>query len=91
MRKKRIRQLSIYEISAKHEIAQELARISAWMDDRPEILTWAEAGILPKKLKATGRRGGRMAIAPRSDSRQSELAIHDGGCARQTQTSLSDI
>lgn len=57
MRKKRISQMSIYEILAKHEIAQELAKISAWMDDHPEILSWAEADIQRKDLKATGRNG----------------------------------
>jgi IS5 family transposase len=60
MRKKRISQMSIYEILARHEIAKELAKISVWMDEHPEILSWAEADIQRKALKATGRTGQTM-------------------------------
>jgi IS5 family transposase len=60
MRMKRTSQMSINEIFAKHEIADELGKISAWMDAHSEILDWAEADIQRKDLKATGRTG--MAI-----------------------------
>lgn len=57
MRMKRTSQMSIYEIFAKHEIAIELGKISAWMDTHPEILDWVETDIQRKNLKATGRSG----------------------------------
>ena len=57
MRMKRTSQMSIYEISAQHEIAQELGKISRWMDAHDEILNWVEADIQRKNLKATGRSG----------------------------------
>ena len=57
MRMKRTSQMSIYEISAKHEIARELGTISRWMEAHPEILNWVESDIQRKNLKATGRSG----------------------------------
>ena len=57
MRMKRTSQMSIYEISAKHEIAQELGKISRWLDVNHEILNWVESDIQRKNLKATGRSG----------------------------------
>ena len=57
MRIKRICQMSIYEIFAKHEIADELMKISNWLDAHTEILDWVEADIQRKGLKATGRSG----------------------------------
>ena len=49
--------MSIYEIFAKHEIADELMKISNWLDAHTEILDWVEADIQRKGLKATGRSG----------------------------------
>ena len=49
--------MSIYEIYAKHEIADELMKISNWLDAHIEVLDWAEADIQRKDLKATGRSG----------------------------------
>jgi IS5 family transposase len=57
MRTKRICQMSIYEIPSTHEIAQELGKISGWMDAHLELLNWAEADIQRKNLKDTGRTG----------------------------------
>ena len=57
MRMKRTSQMSIYEIFAKHEIADELMKISNWLDAHTEVLDWAEADIQRKDLKATGRSG----------------------------------
>ena len=41
MRMKRTSQMSIYEIFAKHEIADELFKISNWLDTHTEVLDWA--------------------------------------------------
>jgi len=57
MRMKRTSQMSIYEIFAKHEIADELFKISNWLDTHTEVLDWVEADIQRKDLKATGRNG----------------------------------
>lgn len=57
MRMKRISQMSINEIFAKHEIADELSKISTWLDAHSEVLDWVEADIQRKDLKATGRTG----------------------------------
>ena len=57
MRIKRTSQMSIYEIFAKHEIADELMKISNWLDAHIEVLDWVEADIQRKDLKATGRNG----------------------------------
>ena len=38
MRMKRTSQMSIYEIYAKHEIADELFKISNWLDTHTEVL-----------------------------------------------------
>ena len=57
MRMKRTSQMSIYEIFAKHEIADELYKISNWLDTHTEVLDWVEADIQRKDLKATGRNG----------------------------------
>lgn len=62
MRIKRTRQMSIYEIFAKHEIADELMKISNWLDAHAEVLDWVEADIQRKDLKATGCSG--MTIEP---------------------------
>ena len=43
MRMKRISQMSIYEIFAKHKIADELIKISNWLDAHPETLDWVES------------------------------------------------
>ena len=57
MRMKRTSQMSINEIFTQHEIADELGKISAWIDAHGEILDWVEADIQRKGLKATGRSG----------------------------------
>jgi hypothetical protein len=57
MRIKRTGQMSIYETFAKHEIADELKKISNWLDTHTEVLDWVEADIQRKELKATGRIG----------------------------------
>lgn len=43
MRTKRTSQMSIYEIYAEHEIADELMKISNWLDAHIKVLDWAEA------------------------------------------------
>ena len=57
MRMKRTSQMSIYEIFAKHKIADELIKISNWLDAHPEVLDWVERDIQRKDLKSTGRSG----------------------------------
>ena len=57
MRMKRTSQMSIYEIFAKHKIADELIKISSWLDAHTEVLDWVEANIQRKDLKSTGRSG----------------------------------
>ena len=57
MRIKRTSQMSIYEILTKHKIADELDKISSWLDAHTEVLDWVEADIQRKDLKPTGRCG----------------------------------
>lgn len=57
MRMKCTSQMSINEIFAKHAIADELGRISVWLDAHSEILSWVESDIQRPGLKATGRTG----------------------------------
>ncbi|MEO6562608.1 MAG: hypothetical protein ABIN99_06120 [Nitrosospira sp.] len=57
MRVKNVMQTSIYEIFASHELAQELKRISEWLDGHAEILDWVEADLQKDGIKDTGRRG----------------------------------
>ena len=57
MRMKRTSQISIYEIFAKYEIADELFKISSWLDAHTEVLDWVEADIQRKDMKSTGRSG----------------------------------
>ena len=48
MRKKRITQRSIFDSQyADHPIGQELANISTWLDEHPELLGFVEADISP--------------------------------------------
>ena len=57
MRIKRITQASIYEIFTRHELAQELKVISAWLDCHTQILDWVEADLCREGIKDTGRLG----------------------------------
>ncbi len=43
MRMKRTSQMNIYEIFAKHKIADELIKTSSWLDAHTEVLDWVEA------------------------------------------------
>jgi len=40
-----------------YAIADELFKISSWLDTHTEVLDWVEADIQHKNLKATGRNG----------------------------------
>ena len=45
MRETRTAQQSIFESSTDHEIARELKRISAWLDEHPELLERVAADV----------------------------------------------
>lgn len=50
VRKKRTSQMSIYEIFAQHEIADELIKISNWLDAHTGSLDWVEADIYNARI-----------------------------------------
>lgn len=49
--------MSIYEILAKHEIADKLKKISNWLDAHTEVLDWAEADTYNVKILKPQRAG----------------------------------
>jgi len=57
MRQRRIDQISIFERFAKHEIGQELAAISLWIDRHPAIVDLVMADLCQRKVLPTGREG----------------------------------
>ena len=57
MRETRTAQQSIFQSSTDHEISRELARISMWLDQHPELLTLVEADLIYRGGSKRGRRG----------------------------------
>ncbi len=57
MRKLRTAQASIFEVFAEHEIGRELQAMSAWLDERPELLEWVGHDLGTADVQRTGREG----------------------------------
>ena len=57
MRETRNAQASIFDCYAKHEIGNELARISDILDNCPGIIDWVEADLACDGTRQTGRAG----------------------------------
>jgi transposase, IS5 family len=57
MRQERTVQASIFDLFAGHEIGRELKAMSAWLDDRRELVGLAAADLRQEGVKATGRQG----------------------------------
>ncbi len=57
MRKKRTSQVSIFDQFAEHEIGQELAKMSQWLDAHPEVVEWINKELRIPDVKETGREG----------------------------------
>lgn len=57
MRTKRTTQISIFDRFAEHEIGRELAALSRWLDDHPEVLDGVASDLRMSRVKATGRTG----------------------------------
>ncbi len=57
MRKIRTAQASIFEVFAEHEIGRELQAMSAWLDERPELLEWVGHDLGTADVQRTGREG----------------------------------
>jgi IS5 family transposase len=55
MRQERTVQASIFDLFAGHEIGRELKAMSAWLDDRRELVGLAAADLRQEGVKATGR------------------------------------
>lgn len=57
MRETRNAQASIFDCYAKHEIGNELARISDILDNCPIVIDWVEADLTQNGTRQTGRTG----------------------------------
>lgn len=57
MRETRNAQASIFDCYAKHEIGNELARISDILDNCPDVIDWVEADLARDGTRQTGRTG----------------------------------
>ncbi len=57
MRKIRTAQSSIFEVFAEHEIGRELAAMSAWLDEHPELLERVAKDLGTPQVQETGREG----------------------------------
>ena len=57
MRQERTVQASLFDLFAGHEIGRERKAMSAWLDDRRELLGLVAADLRRHGLKETGRCG----------------------------------
>lgn len=57
MRTKRTTQISIFDRFAEHEIGRELAAMSRWLDDHPQVLDGVASDLRMTTVNATGRNG----------------------------------
>lgn len=57
MREKRNAQASIFDTFCDHELGRELAGISRWLDEHPELCDWVAADLQRHGVKPTGRKG----------------------------------
>lgn len=57
MRETRNAQASIFDTFASHELGRELAAMSRWLDEHPELSAWVEQDLREGDIQPTGRRG----------------------------------
>jgi transposase, IS5 family len=57
MREKRDAQASIFDTFCDHDLGRELAGISQWLDEHPEVCDWVAADLQRHDVRCTGRKG----------------------------------
>jgi transposase, IS5 family len=57
MRQKKTRQMSLFSITARHDIGQELKEISKVLDDTPQMLDLVYNDLIRNRRHETGREG----------------------------------
>ena len=57
MREKRNAQASIFDTFSHHDLGRELAGISCWLDEHPQINEWVAEDLRRYGVKPTGRKG----------------------------------
>lgn len=57
MREKRNAQASIFDSFCDHDLGRELAGISRWLDEHPQVCDWVAADLRGHSVKPTGRKG----------------------------------
>jgi len=66
MRQKQTRQMSLFSVTARHDIGQELKEISKVLDDTPQMLDLVYNDLIRNRRHETGREGMTAKQVPRS-------------------------